>query len=994
MSFVKTVSLVWSWIATAIIMLSCGGAAWGQSRPFPQHTPYTAGTILPDTVSQSALDDSTRAFYDRWKARYLKTGCNPGEYYILIDENDTTICVSEGLGYGMLIGALMAGYDPDARQYFDGLYRWSRSHPSKVNHDLMAWRQLTGCVSSYDSSSATDGDLDIAYALLLAHEQWGSGGQINYLYEGLKIIQAVKQDEINPLLNSVKLGDWSYAGEPLYYYGTRTSDFMMDHFRIYGQATGDPVWSAVVDTCYALIGKMQSNFSPAAGLVPDFIWRLNTSPAPAPANYIESPYDGYYNYNACRDPWRIATDYLVSGDPRAKNAVQKINTWMKTQTGGDPSLILSGYKLNGANIPGNNYSDASFTAPLMVGAMVDPSNQPWLNSLWSFVLSYPFSAGGYYQHTLTMLSMIVASGNWWSPDIQHSINFSGYAWNVKSSTGKVGPGPNYFSDSAANVRVDSAGRLHLRITSSGGNWHCAEVSLAQPLGYGRYVFHIESPVGTLDPNAVLGLFTWDDAPAENHREIDVEYSRWSDSTDVTNAQFVVQPWQHGGNLTRWTLPGSLDSSTTGFTWRQDSISFLTVKGGQTFPPYDSVVTSWNYAGADIPQPGNEAAHINLWLTGGLAPARNSEIEIVVSKFEFNPVPPQSDAPVLLSPDDNAIVASLPAVFRWSSTQNTVHYHLQIAADAGFTNLMVNDSTLTDSTTTTSSLTNRLYYWRVRVKNIAGGISRWSPVRKFTVTGASRWQLVSVPLRVGNGAVTNVYPGALSAAYAYNPSVGYVQSDTLYPGAGYWLKLPAHEIFSAAGDSITADTIPVAKGWNLIGSISSAVSVARIASDPPGMTVSSFFGYRNGYITADSILPAYGYWVKAGSKGGLILSVAAAANPQNRIRIIPTDELPPAPPLEQNTSSKNRIPAEFALAQNYPNPFNPVTTIRYAIPVTGFVSLKFFDILGREVQTLVNETLQPGDYSAQFDGTNLPSGVYFYRIQIGNFTDVKKILLMK
>ncbi len=89
-----------------------------------------------------------------------------------------------------------------------------------------------------------------------------------------------------------------------------------------------------------------------------------------------------------------------------------------------------------------------------------------------------------------------------------------------------------------------------------------------------------------------------------------------------------------------------------------------------------------------------------------------------------------------------------------------------------------------------------------------------------------------------------------------------------------------------------------------------------------------------------------------------------------------------------------IPEEFYLSQNYPNPFNPTTTIRYSIPQNSKVTLKVYDILGREVATLVNEAKQPGNYEVAFNGSGLASGIYFYRLQAGNFSATKKLILMK
>lgn len=95
---------------------------------------------------------------------------------------------------------------------------------------------------------------------------------------------------------------------------------------------------------------------------------------------------------------------------------------------------------------------------------------------------------------------------------------------------------------------------------------------------------------------------------------------------------------------------------------------------------------------------------------------------------------------------------------------------------------------------------------------------------------------------------------------------------------------------------------------------------------------------------------------------------------------------------QNIS--NNVVDRYSLAQNYPNPFNPTTKIKFALPKAGLVSLKVYDMLGREVQTLVNQQLNAGEFSTDFDGSNLSSGTYFYRLQVGDFVEIKKMVLLK
>ena len=95
----------------------------------------------------------------------------------------------------------------------------------------------------------------------------------------------------------------------------------------------------------------------------------------------------------------------------------------------------------------------------------------------------------------------------------------------------------------------------------------------------------------------------------------------------------------------------------------------------------------------------------------------------------------------------------------------------------------------------------------------------------------------------------------------------------------------------------------------------------------------------------------------------------------------------------NTSTE--IPDKFSLSQNYPNPFNPNTIINFQCSMFNFISLRVFDVLGNEVATLVNENKQPGSYQIEFDGSNYPSGVYLYRLEInGSIIDTKRMILLK
>jgi hypothetical protein len=104
------------------------------------------------------------------------------------------------------------------------------------------------------------------------------------------------------------------------------------------------------------------------------------------------------------------------------------------------------------------------------------------------------------------------------------------------------------------------------------------------------------------------------------------------------------------------------------------------------------------------------------------------------------------------------------------------------------------------------------------------------------------------------------------------------------------------------------------------------------------------------------------------------------------------DIPNATVLSVDNNSK--IPTNYSLSQNFPNPFNPETSIRYSIPKQSHVTIKVFDILGREVTTLVNEEKNVGNYEVKFNSKKIASGIYFYRIQAGDFLSTKKMTVLK
>ncbi|MFE5733224.1 glycosyl hydrolase family 8 [Streptomyces sp. NPDC056528] len=388
-----------------------GGGGGGPAVPFGSHLePYAAGVLKP-SGAQAALDQKVVEYYTKWKAAFVRQNCGNGWYQVHSPDADHPY-VAEAQGYGMVVTATMAGADPDARKIFDGLVKWKIDHPSSVNPNLLAAEQDAQCRSVSGGDGATDGDMDVAYGLLLADKQWGSGGTYDYKDLALKHIAAIKKDELNPTTKLLKLGDWSGPGGE-HYYISRTSDWMADHFRAFRTASGDTTWDAVRTAHQNQITRLQSTYAPGTGLLPDFVVDTNTTPRPAPGEVLEDPNDGAYWWNACRTPWRIADDAVTSGDAASLAAARKLNAWIKTKTGGDPNRIGTGYKLNGTQI--SSGAEAAFFAPFAVAAMTDPGSQVWLDALWNKMLNTPVDTGGYFSASIQLQVMITASGNHWVP---------------------------------------------------------------------------------------------------------------------------------------------------------------------------------------------------------------------------------------------------------------------------------------------------------------------------------------------------------------------------------------------------------------------------------------------------------------------------------------------------------------------------------------------------------------------------------------------------
>jgi len=396
------------------------------------------------------------------------------------------------------------------------------------------------------------------------------------------------------------------------------------------------------------------------------------------------------------------------------------------------------------------------------------------------------------------------------------------------------------------------------------------------------------------------------------------------------------------------------------------------------------------------------------------------------------LPPNT--PRLLEPAHGVDGISVTPTFRWIDVPNTTNFQLQVSTSRKFSTLIVNEKNLTEASFQASGLQyGRRYFWRVRARN-AAGTSQWSSTWQFNTTNEGRG-LAAPPLVEPSNASVGVSPSVLlvwasaSGASAYRLQVaerddfskmvvdeGDLTSNTYeveeldeqttyywrvqsgnHLGEGTWSNaqyfttgtasallaprpmLPAHDAVDVQIPStFTWQIAPFATSYRIqVMRLSASGGIEEVMVDSTGLTGSS--------LRVQTLQPGTQYlWqVQALSNlGGSPWSI------MYRFRTSGTST-PTA-----NEAEAEEVPEGIALHQNYPNPFNPETTIAFDVPESMNVTVKVYDMLGKEVATLLSETLPAGNHQVQWNASGMPSGVYIYQLRAGRHTYTKALSLIK
>jgi endo-1,4-beta-D-glucanase Y len=284
--------------------------------------------------------------------------------------NETT---SEGIAYGMLITVYMAD-----KSHFDKLWAFAQAHTSG---GLMSWH-IDASGNVLDPHSASDADEDMAWALVMADKQWPGG---NYLAAAKTMIGNIKSQDINSS-NNVKDGNYvANSNHPDY--------AAPDYYKVFATIGADSSWNSIYDAEYMQLSGAQNT---STGLIPD------------------STGGSTFGFDACRAPWRLGLDYCWNGSSSAK-------TFLSPMVAEFLQISQNGANVKNIKIPmpvaggAGQYSSGAITGPAAIAAMMNASNQTFVDGSWSYLYSVivndTTNTPNYFSGTLGMISLLALSGN-------------------------------------------------------------------------------------------------------------------------------------------------------------------------------------------------------------------------------------------------------------------------------------------------------------------------------------------------------------------------------------------------------------------------------------------------------------------------------------------------------------------------------------------------------------------------------------------------------
>ncbi|MDP4103306.1 MAG: glycosyl hydrolase family 8 [Bacillota bacterium] len=358
------------YVISSLIIIFTVAISFCANFPFPQNKVFYGIKVTGD------MSERIESVYKSWLSQYYEEQ----DTLARITWDNQSQTASEGIGYGMLIMVCMDNAENNTRPKFDKL--WAYYKKFRDSNGLMNWKidGFSG-IASDGQTGATDADLDVAAALILAYRQWGDQ---KYRNDAQELISAIRRYEISDDFY-IKPGDaWDDKRDPSYF-----SVGALELFK--SVDTSNYNWSHVISNCFDIIKKTRDT---ATGLPPDWYSSVGDTVL------------GDFGYEAVRVPWRMAWAYSWYGIHEAAEINGKITNWIRKATEDDPSSIKSEYTLLGSPQGSPN---AAYAGALTCGGMTSSENQNWIDS--GFHVTENALSNCYYFKTLQVLFMMLLSGN-------------------------------------------------------------------------------------------------------------------------------------------------------------------------------------------------------------------------------------------------------------------------------------------------------------------------------------------------------------------------------------------------------------------------------------------------------------------------------------------------------------------------------------------------------------------------------------------------------
>jgi hypothetical protein len=509
------------------------------------------------------------------------------------------------------------------------------------------------------------------------------------------------------------------------------------------------------------------------------------------------------------------------------------------------------------------------------------------------------------------------------------------------------------------------------------------------------------------------------------------YSDWSDAesfnTVATAGPVIpIASWPVGGAIVYTTSPSLnwyLGSSSAGLTFEVEYVEGLTTSFSGS--PNITNITSLSTTLSNLIAGGDYKWRVRSTDGSSTSDWSTTETFSVISSIANNPIVPTPSWPV-----GGAIVYSNTVQLNWYLGAFATGLIYDIELRAGSLNGTPTIVGITSLNTTVSNLTSgTTYFWRVRSSNgsitsgwsitesfqtISSAVTATVPILSWPIGGATvytnsptlSWYLNSpsggITYELQYGANSNMSGAVTVSGLTSNQTI----LNGLTSGAIYYWRVRSFDGIVYSSFSATESFVTFA------GNSASVVPVA--ASPAEGIFIESSSAMLSWFLPTQGDVANYELQysknsemlnatnLKMNSTSQILSGLESGKSYYWRVRSVNSNgEVSSYSTLEMFTpnsttgiTDKKEIPTEFQLKQNFPNPFNPTTIMEFNIPVKGFYSLDVFNILGEKVTTLVNGMLNPGIYKTTFNGKDLSSGVYLYRLYGNNVNLVRKMLMIK